>query len=131
MAAVTRVKARPCTPVGYEYVAPPGVAGEDLTAGDLVTLTATGWVKTTAGSVESQGIALKDYYNGQRGIDIGKIGEMDGFSGLTAGAGLYPSGTVAGGLDTTAPTLAATTPAVPAQPHVRALSASRIFYNFV
>lgn len=101
MPAVTRDVARVCTPVGYEFV-DKGTAVEAMTAGDQVTLGASGWSKAPAGTIEADGIALKDYYAGQRGCDFGIHGEMDGFSGMTPGTKLYPSASVAGGLDTTA-----------------------------
>lgn len=122
MAAVTRVKARHVTPVNYEVV-DKGLAAEAITAGDLVKNTASGWVKLPGGELEAHGIALKDYYAGQDGCDFGIQGEMDGFSGLTPGAPLYPSASVAGGLDTTA--------VVGATIRVRAAKATRIRYNFV
>lgn len=134
MAAVTRVKGRPCTPVGYEVV-DKGKVTEAVTAGDLLVNGAAGWSKAAAGAINAHGIALQDYYANQEGCSIGIQGEMDGFSGLTPGAPLYPSGAVAGGLDTTAPVYytAATTPAVnvPAQPNIRAATASRIRYSFI
>lgn len=107
MAAVTRVKSRPTTVVGYE-VNDKGSAAEALTAGDLLKITgatandAPVWSRLPAGQTEADGIALQDFYAGQAGISVGIHGEMAGFSGLTPGAPLYPSATVAGGLDTSA-----------------------------
>lgn len=102
MAAITRTKGRPVTPVGYE-VNDVGTVTEDITAGDLLQLGSSGWSKCLAGEVEAHGIALKDYYSGQGGCDVGIQGEMDGFSGLAPGAALWPSPSVAGGIDTAAP----------------------------
>lgn len=134
MAAVTRVKARPCSPAGYE-VNDKGTLTEAVVAGDLLVNGASGWSKAPTGTTLAHGIALKDGYAGQAGFDIGIQGEMDGFSGMTPGAALYPSGATAGGLDTTAAvwSSAATTPAVSVavQPQIRAASATRIRYNFV
>jgi len=134
MAAVTRVKARPVTPVGYEFN-DTGTLTEAVTAGDLLTLGASGWSKAATSAVNAHGIALQDGFAGQTNFPVGIQGEMDGFSGMTPGTALYPSGATAGGLDTTATTFysAATTPAVavPAQPNVRAVSATRIRFNFV
>lgn len=134
MAAVTRVTARPVTPVGYEFY-DSGTLTEDVTAGDLLINGASGWSKATTSTVNAHGIALQDGYSGQANFPIGVQGEVDGFSGMTPGTALYPSGSTAGGLDTTAPTFypAATTPAVavPAQPNVRAVSATRIRFSFV
>lgn len=137
MAAVTRVKARPVSPPGYE-VNDKGQAAVDLTAGDLLIITnATPgngyekvWDKATTSTANAHGIALMDAKAGQI-ASVGIHGEMDGYSGLTPGAALYPSTSVAGGIDTTAPDYAATTPAVPSLPNVRAITATRIRYNFV
>lgn len=120
MAAVTRGTARPCTPVGYEVV-DTGKAVSAWTAGDLLKLGASGWAKTTAGATEADGIALQDAYAGQQGCSIGIQGEMDGWSGMTPGTPLYPSGSVAGGLDTTAAGVI----------RVKAVTATRIRFNFV
>jgi hypothetical protein len=137
MAAVTRVKARPVSPPGYE-VNDKGQAAAAIVAGDLLIITnATPgngfervWDKATTTTDNAHGIALMDAKAGAI-VSVGIQGEMDGFSGLTPGAPLYPSTAVAGGLDTTAPDFVATTPAVPAIPNVRAVTASRIRYNFV
>lgn len=102
MSAATRVRARPCTPVGYEVV-DKGVAVEAWTAGDLLVNGASGWSKAPTGTLEAHGIGLQDAYAGQGGCSIGIQGEMDGWSGLTPGAPLWPSASVAGGLDTSAP----------------------------
>lgn len=122
MAAVTRVDAHPVTPVGYE-VNDKGLLTEDCIAGDQLKNTAAGWTKLPGGALEADGIALMDGYAGDRGFSIGLQGEMDGFSGLTRGDPLYPSATVAGGLDTTAPTGATI--------RVRAATATRIRFSFV
>jgi hypothetical protein len=116
------VKAKPCSPAGYE-VNDKGVAVEAWVAGDLLTNGAGGWSKAVGGTLEAHGIGLQDAYAGQGNCSIGIHGEMDGFSGMTPGAALYPSATVAGGLDTTA--------VVGATIRVRAATASRIRYTFV
>jgi hypothetical protein len=120
VAAVTRVKARPCTPVGYEVV-DVGTVTEAVVAGDLLKNTVNGWTKLAAEAVEADGIALQDYYAGQGGCSIGIHGEIDGFSGMTPGTPLYPSGAVAGGIDTTAAGVI----------RMKATTASRIRYSFV
>lgn len=126
MAAVTRVKARPCTPVGYEVVDKVEL-GEAVTAGDLLKYNGSTndgqsiVVKAAAAATEADGIALQDGFSGQRGFSMGLHGEMDGFSGMTPGTALYPSATVAGGLDTTAAGAI----------RVKAVKAARIRYNFV
>jgi hypothetical protein len=122
MAAVTRVKARPCAPAGYE-VNDKGVAVTAWVAGDLLTNGAGGWSKAAVDVLEGHGIGLQDAYAGQGNCSIGIQGEMDGFSGLTPGAALYPSAATAGGLDTTAPEGATI--------RVRAATATRIRFSFV
>lgn len=128
MAAVTRVKARPISIPGYE-VNDKGKASVAFTAGDLLIISGTGtndsptWALATAGALEAHGIALQDCYAGQEGISVGIQGEMAGFSGLTPGAPLYPSGSVAGGIDTTLPT--------GGTPRIRARTATSIRFNFV
>lgn len=126
MAAVTRVKARPCTPTGYEVVDKCALAA-DVVAGDLLKYTgamSNGLAvmgKAAAGATEADGIALQDGYTGQAGFSVGIQGEMDGWSGMTPGTALYPSGAVAGGLDTTAAGAI----------RVKAATATRIRYSFV
>lgn len=125
MAAVTRVKAHPVSPVAYE-VNDKGLLTEDVTAGDLLVLGAGGWSKAPiTGITEAMGIALQNGYAGQEGFGVGIQGEMDGFSGLTAGTPLYPSTATAGGLDTTA--------IANATVRIRACNraGTRIRYNFV
>lgn len=101
MAAVTRVKARPVTPVGYEFVSGVNVVTEDVTAGDLLVLGANGWSKSTASNpANKRGFAAQDYKAGDRFCSILTTGEMDGWSGMTPGVPLYPD--AAGGLETTA-----------------------------
>jgi hypothetical protein len=126
MAAVTRVKARPCSPAGYE-VNDKGVAVEAWVAGDLLTNGASGWSKAATGTKIAHGIGLQDAYAGQGNCSIGIQGEMDGFSGLTPGAALYPSASVAGGIDTTAAEIATGV----AVPQIRAATATRIRFSFV
>lgn len=120
MAAITRVKARPCTPVGYEVV-DKGNLTENVTAGDLLKNGANGWSRLAAGATEADGIALQDGFAGQRGFDVGIQGEMDGFSGMVPGTPIYPSPAVAGGLDDEAAGAI----------RIKAATASRIRYSFV
>lgn len=129
MAAVTRVKARPISVPGYE-VNDKGKGAAAFTAGDLLIISGTGtndmptWALATAGALEAHGIALQDSYAGQEGISVGICGEMAGYSGLTPGQALFPSASVAGGIDTTAP-------AGPPPARIRARTATSIRYNFV
>lgn len=140
MAAITVTRARPVSPPGYE-VNDKCVLASDVVAGDQLVYTGTVTdglpvmdLAATA-AVEADAIALQNGYTGQRGFSVGIQGEMDGFSGLTAGAPLYPSTATAGKLDTTATISynAATTPAVavPAPAKVKAVSATRIRYNYL
>ena len=108
MAAVTKVKPRFVSPVGYEEIDTCELT-EAVVAGDLLEYTGVTndnqplMRKLPAGAAaEADGIALKDGYAGQRGFDVGITLEMDGFSGLTPGDAIHSSSTVAGGLDTTA-----------------------------
>lgn len=110
MAAITVVDCHPVTPVGYEVVDKCELL-VDVVAGDLLTFTGSmSAVSTkqpimtkapTTGITEAHGIALMDGYAGQRGFSVGIQGEMDGFSGMTPGAPMYPSVTTAGKHDTT------------------------------
>lgn len=101
MAAVTRVKARPCMPVGAEVVSPGATVTVAVVAGDLLELVAAGWqLSTAANPARKRGFAAQDYYAGQKDCSIIWSGEMDGFSGLVVGDPLYPA--AAGGLETVA-----------------------------
>lgn len=108
MAAVVRVKPRHVAPVGYEWIDICELT-EDVVAGDFLEFTGVMsdnlplMRKLPAGaSAEPDGIALKDGYAGQRGLDYGIHCEMDGFSGLTPGDLVFSSAAVAGGQDTAA-----------------------------
>ena len=131
MAAVAKgPKVRPVTPPGYEFNDKCELA-EAVTRGDLLEYTGAMsedqpvMQLLAAGSdpADADGIALMDGYEGERGFSVGIQGEMDGFTGLTPGTALYPSATVAGGLDTTA--IAGT------HPTVKAVTTTRIRHNFV
>lgn len=141
MAAVTRVKAHPVSPPAYE-VNDKGQAAVAIVAGDQLVLVTTTpgngfekvWDKASTSALEADGIALMDAKAGAI-VSVGIQGEIDGFSGMTPGAKLYPSGSTAGGLDTTATTFysAATSPAVavPAPARVKAITATRIRYSYL
>lgn len=126
MAAITKVDPAPCSPPGYE-LNDAGYASTALAVGDPVVITAAAppsrkWeqVIAKATGTAANGIALKDVAVGGT-AEYGVVGEMDGFSGLTRGAGLT---IVAGAIDNTAP-------AVGVVPQVRAVTASRIRYSLV
>lgn len=121
MAAVTRTKCRPVTPTAYEYN-DKGFATEDILRGQLVRLTSDGVSLNNTAGGDPAGIALKDAKTGMM-CEYGVHGEMDGFSGLTIGAALYPSSTVAGGIDTTVFT--------DGPVRMRAVTATRIRFMFV
>jgi hypothetical protein len=129
MAAVTIGSLRPSLVAGYE-VNDRGQAATAIVRGDLLIITATApgpgftkvWAKATAGVLEAHGIALKSAAAG-RIVDVGIQGEMEGYTGLTPGAPLYPSASVAGGLDTTATATPIT--------RVRAITTTGIRYSFV
>lgn len=107
MPDITSVRPRPCTPAGYEFNDVCELAA-DVTAGQLLTYTGdmsgNMAVMTVAavGATDVHGIALQDGKAGDRGVDVGIHGEMDGFSGLTPGTKLYRSGDTAGAIGTTA-----------------------------
>lgn len=91
MAAITRVKARPVTPVGYEVVSDVRVVTVAVVAGDLLVLTVNGWILSTAANpTYKRGYAAQDYYAGQRDCSVLTTGEMDGWSGMTPGVPLFP-----------------------------------------
>lgn len=98
MAAVTKVRVRPVTPPGYE-VNDKGTLTEDVSVGDQLVKSSSGWSKCPTTTVDPHGIALMDGYAGGT-AHVGIQGEMDGYSGLTEGSPLYPSGSTAGVLDT-------------------------------
>jgi len=104
MAAVTKgTKVRPCMPVGYERVSHIRTVTEDVEAGDLLILGANGWSLSDGTDPDGKyGFAAQDYAAGRKDCSVLGDGEMDGFTGLTAGTPLFPSTTVEGGLDTTA-----------------------------
>lgn len=123
---ITVVKARPCSPAGYE-VNDKTTASLPLlsavVAGDLLALGSTGWDKTATSATDADGIALRPGYAGEVGFDIGIQGEMDGFSGLTPGAGLYPSLTTAGKIETVGNSGAVK--------RIKAVRTTRIRFNFI
>lgn len=129
MAAVTRVKARSCSPTGYE-VNDKGQAKVAIGAGDLLVLTSdtpdrgfdSVWTKAPiTGITEADGIALTNAAAGQV-VSVGIQGEMDGFAGMTRGP-IYPSTATAGGLDSTA--------IANATVRIKAVTPTRIRFNFV
>ena len=137
MPAVTRVKTRPATPAVYEYN-DKGTATEAIAVGELIVLGASGVSKAPAGTPDAHGICLIPSQRAGDLVEYGLQGEMDGFAlpgGVNPGAPLYPSATVAGGVDTTKPVQAA--PAAGADlpaaivVRMRAVTGSRIRFNFV
>lgn len=96
MAELTLTKGRYNTVPGYEVIRR-GIATEALKAGDAVVQTASGWSKAPAGATDFHGVAIQDYISGQGACDFLIQGEYDGFTGLTPGADVFVSTTVAGG----------------------------------
>lgn len=130
MAAVTKGTLRPVLVPGYE-VNDKGQAKVAIAKGDLLVMTADApgngfervWDKAPiSGITEAHAIALMDARAGGI-VSAGIQGEMDGFTGLTVGAPLYPSTATAGGIDTTA--IASSTV------RMRAVTAGRVRYSFV
>lgn len=131
MAAVTNpANFRPVSPPGYEVNQDAAQAGAAITRGQLLILSGAApaagfinvWVPATAGATEAHGIALMSAAAGQV-AEVGIQGEADNYAGLTPGNPLYPSASVAGGIDTTQPAGAPT--------RIRAISASRIRFSFI
>ena len=127
MAAVTIVKARATSPAGYE-VNDTAILAADMSAGTQVVYngSVSGGLAVVAkagtSATEAHAILLEDGKAGDA-VSIGIQGEMDGFSGLTPGTALYPSGSTAGGIDTTAPSGATI--------RMRAVTASRVRFSFI
>src|SRR5262245_4067245 len=129
MAAGTAGTLRPGTLPGYE-ANDKGQAAVAITKGNLLVITTTApgagfekvWDKAPTTNTDPHGIALMDAVAGGI-VSVGIQGEMDGFTGLTQGTPLYPSATVAGGIDTSKPTGAVE--------RIRAVTATRIRYCFV
>lgn len=108
MAAVTKVKPRFVSPVGYEEIDVCELL-EDVEAGDLLQFTgdmsdgqAVMQLVPANATEQVDGVALQTGFAGQRGFDFGIVFEMDGFSGLAPGDLVYADAAVAGGLNTTA-----------------------------
>jgi hypothetical protein len=121
VAAITRVAPLAVTPTAYEVI-DRGMATEAIGVSDQIVITASGISKCAAGALECHGIALKPAAANML-CEYGVQGEMDGFSGLTPGAALYPSPSIAGVIDTA--------PVASAVIRVRAVTSSRIRYSFV
>lgn len=147
MSALTRVKARPVSPNGFEVKTIAAQAVADLDAGEIVTIAAAApdygypfrvdlCPAVDAKTDKKKYVVVMDAKaNGV--VNIADDLEMDGWSGLTKGDPVYPSGTVAGGLDTTAPTNAIVetidadvgSVAVPVAARMWAISATRIKFG--
>lgn len=125
MAAIAKgTRVRNVTPTGEGYF-DKGRATEDIAMGDLLVFTAAGVARCPAGAAEAHGFALLPAVAGGL-VEYGKQGEADGFAvpaGVAIGAALYPSATIVGGIDSTAP--------AGAPVRMRAITRSRIYYNFV
>lgn len=126
MAAITRVAPLHVSPPAYEVI-DRGRATEAIAKSDQIVITGSSGSeqrvsKCPAGAAECHGIALKPCT--LEGLcEYGVQGEMDGFSGMTPGAALYPSASVAGVIDTAA--------VAGATVRVRAVLPTRIRYSYV
>lgn len=119
------------SPTGYEVV-DVGTANEIILSGQLAIRNATGWSKCPTTNNEAHAVALKDYAAGQGGCDFLVQGEMDGYDmtgGIVPGTDIYPSASVAGGLQSDLRSIA-TTPVVPLPVKIRAVTATRLRFNF-
>lgn len=129
MTAISKVKPRLVSPVGYES-AQHGEAGDDFSAGDLVIISGTPtdarWdcVYEPAVAAVAHGIVLKDCKEGGT-VEVAYEGEMDGFSSLTPGDALSVA---SGAIDDTAPVQSDTDPAI--NYTITAVSATRIRFRF-
>jgi hypothetical protein len=126
MAAITRVAPLHVSPPAYEVI-DRGRATEAIAVSDQIVIAGNSGSeqrvsKCAAGAIECHGIALNSA-TAEGLVEYGVQGEMDGFSGLTPGAPLYPSASTAGVIDTTA----TATPIA----RVRAILPTRIRYSFV
>lgn len=147
MAAITRVKARPVSPPGFEYQNIAAQAKVALVAGDLVQIASDtpglGYPfvveKLTTANAKT-GVKKYVAITDAKASSVANIGdelEMDGWSGMTPGNPVYPSGSTAGGLDTTAPTNSITETvdadagvvAVPVEARMHAITATRIRFR--
>jgi hypothetical protein len=129
MALVAESKVRNVTPVAYEFNIRARLSEDISGAGTQLVYTGviTDGVPVmskapTTGITEADGISLEKGSAGDV-IDVGISGELDGFTGMTPGAKLYPSTTSAGRLDTTAIANAVV--------RVKAHSATRIRFHYV
>lgn len=109
MAAVTKGTLRVVTPSAM-LDTDRGQAATDLNIGDLLVITATApgtghdkvYGLAPVSTTQAHGVCLKSCKAGDS-VSVGvDMVEIDGYSGLTAGAQLYSSASVAGGVDTTA-----------------------------
>lgn len=132
MPQIVRDTPRYVSPPGYEVV-DTGTATEAMQRGQLCSLGAAGWSLLPAGATEPDGVALQDYAAGEVGADFLIHGEMDGYVGLPIGDPLYPSATVAGGIQTEPTTVATAdaTTTVPGPVRMKATTATRIRFNLV
>jgi len=129
MAAVTVGTLHPCAPPAYE-VNDKGQAAVAITKGNLLVITnatpGSGfrrvWDKAPTTTTDAHGIALMDAAAGGT-VSVGIQGEMAGYSGLVPGNPLYPSASVAGGIDTSKP--------AGALERIRAIDAETIRFSFV
>lgn len=127
MAAVTITRARFCSPVNYE-VNDTAVLAADMSAGTQLVYNGSisGGLPVVAkcgtSATEAHAILLEDGKAGDA-VSIGIQGELDGLASLTPGAGLYPSASTAGGIDTTAPSGAVI--------RMRAVTTTRARYCFI
>jgi hypothetical protein len=107
MAAVLRTSVMLVSPAGSEYV-DRGLLRADVTAGQPLTDSSTGYGPTTKAATSFDAIALQDGKSGTT-IDIMYQGEIRGVTNtdgslITPGTAIYVDATTDGELGTTAPT---------------------------
>jgi hypothetical protein len=128
MAAVTKGTVKYVTPAGMGFT-DRGQAATDMLVGDLLIIATTTpntgfekvYQKAPVSTVDPAGIVIQDCKAGEP-VNVGVIGELEGYTGLTPGAPLYSSPSVVGGIDTVLVTGAIG--------RVRAVSTTRIRFNF-
>lgn len=129
---------RPAGANKVKLVSPPGenrivvaTAAAACSAGQVVRKSSAGYAPAAAGSMDGDAVALMDYRAGETGCDFGKTCEMDGYvtTGAAIGDPVFPSATVAGGIQTEY-VAAPAPPAAPMQRIGKIETATRVSFNF-
>jgi hypothetical protein len=128
---------RPAGANKVKLVSPPGenrirvgTAAAAISSGQGCRMTSAGYAPAASGSMDIDAIALMDYRSGEEGCDFLVTGEMDGYvtTGAAIGDPIFPSQSVAGGLQTESVASPAA-PAAPLQRIGKIVTATRISFN--